>query len=215
MKVPPTCPRCGRRVREPGLWSSAWRCDLHGDVEPFGLVGMLSPEGMAALARRANVPLWVPHPMMPGWVVTGLAYCGDERSGAGATVVCCSGPAPLGGPGDLVLVAEEPGIGVGASFAGLPGPDPGDLTSRPPDAKVEAADHPTPLWSVPTGDDHATFVAEASGIWLWAVLWPASAGVLFVDHIALADAREFGPAAYEMLGYGALSPRIADRPVSD
>jgi hypothetical protein len=213
MKVPPTCPRCGRPVRAPDLWSSSWRCDRHGDVQPFHVVGPLAPEGMAALTRIAQVPLWVPHPMMPGWVVTGLGYCGDERVGARATVLCCSGPAPLGGPGDLVLVAEEPGVGVGVGYAGLSGTDPGDLTSRSPEAKVDAAGHPTALWSVDGSDDRAVFAAEGRGMWLWAVLWPSNAGVLFIDDIALADAREFGPAAYEMLGYGAPSPRISERSV--
>ena len=46
-------------------------------------------------------------------------------------------------------------------------------------------------------------------MWLWAVLWPSSAGLMLVENLSLADVREAGPAAYEMLGYGAESPRMA------
>jgi hypothetical protein len=212
MTVARTCPRCAQPVREPGLWSSSWRCDTHGEVQPFSLAGRLAPEAMAAVASRAKVPFWVPHPMMTGWVVSGLGYCGDDRVGARAIVLACSGPAPLGGPGDVVLVAEEPGIGIGAWFAGLDGTDPGDLTDRSPNAKIQAAGHPTAMWALPTGPDRSAFVGEAHGMWLWAVLWPANASVLFEAEFGLADAREFGPAAYEMLGYGARSPRLEPRP---
>ena len=82
-----------------------------------------------------------------------------------------------------------------------------------PDGKVEASGHPTALWSVDTSDDRVAFVGEAKGMWLWAVLWPASAGVLLLEDIGLADARDFGPAAYELLGYGAESPRLDPPPV--
>ena len=71
-----------------------------------------------------------------GWLVTGLTYAGDDRTGPRATVLVCSGPAPLGGAADLMILAEEPGIGLGAHFAGLAGPDPGDrFMSGPPFAQ--------------------------------------------------------------------------------
>jgi hypothetical protein len=165
---------------------------------------------MAMVAKLSGVPLWVPHPMMAAWVVTGLGWCGDDRSGAGATVICCSGPGPLTGPADLVLIAEEPGIGMGSRFAGIESSDPGDLSGAAA-GKVHADGHPTPLWQVVdlTGrDDHVAFVGEASGIWLWAILWPSSAGLMLVEDLSLADVRTAGPAAYEMLGYGAESPRM-------
>ncbi len=211
-KVPPSCPRCGRGVREPGLWSNSWQCEQHGEVRPYLPAGQISPDGVAMLAKAAAVPVWLPHPMMNGWVVTGIGSCGDDRSGAAATVVCCSGPGPLGGPADLVLVSEEPAIGLGARFAGLNGTDPGELTGRPPAGKLHADGHPTPLWQVdsmrPEGGDRAAFVGEAWGMWLWAILWPASAGLLLLEDLYLADVRQAGPAAYEMLGYGTESPRM-------
>jgi hypothetical protein len=214
MKVPPTCPRCAQPVRAPDLWSSAWRCDRHGEVLPFHLGRPISPDGLSAVVQGSKAPFWVPHPIMPGWVVTGFGYCGDDRVGTRATVLCCSGPAPLGGPGDMVLVAEEPGVGLGARFAGLARSDPGDLSGSTPHNKVEAAGHPAPLWTVPGVADRAAFVGEARGMWLWLVLWPTEAGVLLIGDIALADARDFGPAAYEFLGYGALSPRMTAAPVA-
>ena len=150
-KVPPSCPRCGRSVREPGLWSNAWQCDHHGEVMPYVPAGQISPEAVAMVAKRAAVPLWMPHPMMPGWVVTGIGSCGDDRSGASATVICCSGPGPFGGPADLVLVSEDMAVGLGARFAGIPGTDPGELTHRAPAGKLHADGHPTPLWQVDAG----------------------------------------------------------------
>lgn len=64
--------------------------------------------------------------------------------------MACSGPGPLGGIGELLLVAEELGVGLGARYAGIDGPDPGPYinVSSPPHAKVVAAGRPTPLWHV-------------------------------------------------------------------
>lgn len=215
-QLPPTCPRCGRAVREPGLWSNAWQCEQHGEVRPYH-PAPINPEGVARVAKLSGVPLWVPHPMMAAWVVTGLGWCGDDRTGAGATVICCSGPGPLTGPADLVLIAEEPGIGLGSRFAGIESSDPGDLSGAAA-GKVHADGHPTPLWQVVdlTGrDDRVAFVGEASGIWLWAILWPSSAGLMLLEDLSLADVRTAGPAAYEMLGYGAESPRMRPLRMAD
>jgi hypothetical protein len=217
-KVAPSCPRCGRLVREPGLWSNAWQCEQHGEVRPYLPASQISPESVAMVAKHAAVPLWLPHPMPDGWVVTGLASCGDERSAAAATVVCCSGPAPFGGPADLVLVSEEPAVGLGARFAGIDGVDPGELTNRAPAGKVHADGHPTPLWQVDVGvggADRVAFVGEAWGMWLWAILWPSAAGLMLVEDLWLADVRAAGPASYEMLGYGAESPRMSAARLAD
>jgi hypothetical protein len=122
-----------------------------------------------------------------------------------------TGPSPLGGAADLLLVAEEPGIGLGARLAGLPGPDPGaGFDSGPPDAKVEAAGHPTALWSLPTECDTAAFVGEAKGLWVWALVWPASAGLLMYDALSLVDLRD-GYQEAEIV-FGALSPRLSAVP---
>lgn len=204
----PTCPRCGGGLHEPNVWSSAWVCDKHGEVLPLQPVKRPSPEGLQAVLRGARVPVWLPWPLPAGWLVTGFAYAGDERHGGRACAVALSGPAPLGGPGEMILVAEEPGLGLGARYACLPGPDPGegfDLATTP-DAKLYVRGHPTPLWIVDAGADRAAFVGEAMGNWLWAVLWPASAGLLLLEEVCLRDLRDHDQELD--LPYGAVSPRL-------
>jgi hypothetical protein len=148
-------------------------------------------------------------PLPRGWVVTGVASAGDERIGTSAVAVACSGPAPLGGPGELLLVAEEPGVGLGAHFAGLAGPDAGGLDANTsPQAKLQAAGHPTALWWVPAPPDRAVYVGEAQGNWLWLVLWPASAGALLLERLILADLRDL-TGEISLLPVGALTPRLS------
>ena len=191
------CPRCSGRLDAPGLRSSAWVCHEHGEVHPFHR-RTLAPtaDSVDWLVARSGVPVWLPWPLPAGWLVTGTAHAGDERTGARATVVALSGPAPLGGTGELLLVAEEPGIGLGARFAGLPGPDAGPLSDRTaPHARVHAAGHPTALWNVDTEDDRVAYVGEALGYWLWAVLWPDTAGLVVQDRTgADRPARHRAPA---------------------
>ncbi len=177
-------------------------------MSPYVLAPRPTAEALAHIARLAQVPVWLPAPLPTGWLVTGLAHAGDERTGARATLLACSGPAPLGGLGDMVLVAEEPGIGLGARYAGLTEPDPGtDVTDSTPYAKVVAAGHPTPLWSVPA-PDRASFVGAAKGLWLWTVLWPTDAGLLLLENLELRDVREGVPE--EAVVFGAQSPRLVD-----
>jgi hypothetical protein len=193
------------------LLSSDWRCDEHGPVLPLHLLPKATPEALRHVRDAATVPLWAPFPVLPGWTVTGIGYAGDDRSGARATVLACAGPAPLGGVADMVLVAEEPGTGLGPGYAGLPAAAAPDL-SGPAAAKVFAAGHPTALWTVADAPpDRAVLAGEALGVWLWAVLWPAEAGYVLLEHVVLADLRERIPAD---LVTGAPSPRLALRPAS-
>jgi len=207
MRVGPGCPRCGADLHAPGLWSSAWQCDTHGAVHPLQPVVQPTQELVRTVAARAGVPVWLPWPLPRGWLVTGLAVAGDDRTGARAAALACSGPAPLGGVAELVLVAEEPGIGLGARFAGLDGPDGGGIPDdRAPDAKIEAAGHPTAMWSLPSSDDRAVYVGEALGCWVYAIVWPESAGFLLIDEFALRDLRD---GTTPDLPLGALSPRLS------
>jgi hypothetical protein len=207
MRVGPGCPRCGAGLHAPGLWSSAWQCDTHGAVHPLQPVVQPTQELVRAVAAQAEVPVWLPWPLPRGWLVTGLAVAGDERTGARAAAVACSGPAPLGGVAELVLLAEEPGIGLGARFAGLDGPDGGGIPDgRPPDAKLEAAGHPTAMWSLESPDDRAVYVGEAHGCWVYAIVWPESAGFLLIDEFTLRDLRD---GTVPDLPLGALSPRLS------
>ena len=208
MRPEPTCPRCGGELRAPGLWSSAWQCGQHGSVPPYCVLPRPGVEALEHVVKRAKVPVWMPHGLSAGWVCSGFSYAGDDRDGARASVTSMSGPSPLGGAADVVLVAEEPGVGLGARLCGHPGPDPGaGFDAGPPDAKVDIGGHPTALWCLPAGPDTAAFVGEAKGHWIWALVWPATAGVLMYDELAIADLRDGYQEAE--LAFGSLSPRLS------
>jgi hypothetical protein len=206
MKTAPTCPRCGRRVSAPSPLVPNWRCDLHGQVYPLWSGYSVSEQGLRGLLRDARVPVWLPWPLPAGWLVTGFAGAGDDRSGTRACTVALSGPNPVGGPGEMLLVSEEPGVGLGARLSGLPGPDPGErFATGPPHALVRFGHHEFPLWHV-DAPDRAVFAGEMLGNWLWVVLWPASAGVLLVESLSLRDLRD--PGQDLDLPFGARSPRL-------
>ena len=187
--------------------SSEWECAAHGAVAPYTHVLRATGESVRQLAARSDVPVWSPLPLLPGWTLAGLARAGDERRGARATAVAFGGPSPLGGPADLVLVAEEPGTGLGARLAGTEGLDAGDAVRGAPDAKVLAGGHPTPLWCAASPSDRAVFVGEALGVWLWAVLWPAAAELVLLEHVDLHDVRHDAHASLD-LPVGAPSTRL-------
>lgn len=200
------CPRCGEKAHAPTAWSSAWRCDQHGEIHPLSPARQPSAEGLNAIARNSEVPVWLPWPLPHGWLVTGFAGAGDERTGLRGSAVALSGPHPLGGPADMVIVAEEPGVGLGAGLAGLPGPDPGDgFASGPPHAIVSVDNHEAPLW-LAQGEETAVFAGEVAGGWVWVMLWPDSAGVLMVEPLPLRDLRD---TTQELdVPFGALSTRL-------
>jgi hypothetical protein len=165
-----------------------------------------SPDGLEAVLHGTWVPVWVPWPLPMGWLVTGFAAAGDERTGTRACAVALSGPNPTGGPAEMLLVSEEPGVGLGARFAGLDGPDPGaQFAIGPPAAVVEYAHHEFPLWTV-DADGRAAFAGEVSGNWLWLVLWPQTAGLLTIEPLELRDVRD--PGQRLDLPYGARSPLL-------
>lgn len=198
-------------MKAPNAWSSAWRCGVHGDVLP---VWHHDPSSAALelLRRNVQVPIWLPWPLPAGWLVTGFALAGDDRTGGKAGVVALSGPSLTHGPADLLVVAEEPGVGLGAAYAGLPGPDPGaGFDEGPSHAKVEARAHPTALWCLQgTPEDRAVYVGEALGRWLWFIAWPAEIGCLIpLSRLVLRDLREQDQELD--LPYGARSPRLPGR----
>jgi hypothetical protein len=206
MKTAPTCPRCGGSLSEPSPWASSWRCQLHGEVHPLRPAYRPAPEGLRGLLRNAVVPVWLPWPLPTGWLVTGFAGAGDDRTGTLACVVALSGPNPVGGLGEMLLISEEPGVGLGARFAGLPGADPGEeFACGPPHAVAQFGKHEFPLWHV-DAPDRAAFAGEVLGNWLWVVLWPDTAGVLLVETLPLRDLRD--PGQDLDLPYGAASPRL-------
>ncbi|RKN09104.1 DUF6758 family protein [Streptomyces radicis] len=213
MRGEPSCPKCGGRVRAPGLFADSWQCADHGAVHPLQPVVPPSVNALTVAVGRARVPVWMPWPLPVGWLFTGIAYAGDDRGGGRATAVACTGPGPLGGPGELLLIAEELGVGLGAGYAGVPGPDPGPRldVDEPPQAKVLAAGRPTPLWLVRDApDDRAVFAGEAMGLWLWAVVWPPESGMLLYDELVLTDLRDAG-SEVDLVPCGALSPQLLPR----
>ena len=193
-------------MREPSAWSSAWQCGQHGEVDPLRTMASPSAAGLEGLLRGAVVPVWLPWPLPVGWLVTGFAGAGDERSGTRGCAVAVSGPNPVGGPGEMLLVSEELGVGLGAGCAGLAGPDPGgDFAAGPPHAVVRFGHHEFPVWNV-DAPGRAAFVGEVMGNWLWLILWPDTAGVLLVEPLELRDLRD--PGQDLDLPFGAQSPRL-------
>ena len=162
----------------------------------------LDPRALAEHAVVLDVPVWAPWPLPAGWVVTGHGHVG-EVTRARATVFACSGPNPLGGTADMLVVAEEPGTGLGSRFAGLATPDPGPgFNHGSPHVKATVGGHPTSLWCVPSAAvDRAVYAGEAAGRWLWLVLHPETAGALTMEEIVLADVRDLGREV-ELLAYG-------------
>lgn len=209
MRQDPECARCGAPVRPPDVWRSDWRCDVHGAVVPLHPPVPPDAARLAAAAARSAVPAWLPWPLPAGWLVTGLRLAGDDRAPARAVAVACSGPALVGGPADLVIVAEEPGVGLGARYAGLAEPDPGpEIAGVPADTKVKAGRHPTPVWELAsTPEDRTVYVGEAQASWLWLVAWPPAAWTVVHDELRLVDLRD--PALELDPPTGAPTPRLA------
>jgi hypothetical protein len=175
-------------------------------VYPLRQVHSVSGEGLAGLSRNALVPVLAPWPLPAGWLVTGFAGAGDERSGTKGAVVALSGPNPVGGPGEMLLICEELGVGLGAYCAGLDGPDPGaGFPSCSPHAQITFGNHDFPLWHV-DAPGRAVFAGEVMGTWLWVLLWPDTAGTLLVEPLRLLDLRD--PGQELDLPYGARSPRL-------
>jgi hypothetical protein len=196
---------------------SDWRCDVDGVVLPLHVAKHIdapiveSVRGRVLAGAEHPVPMWCPWPMPAGWSVTGVGWVGDDHGGARATVTACSGPGPVEyGPADVLLIAEEPGIGLGARFAGLGGPDPGagltdEVPGAAPHAWVKAAGRPTPLWVVEAPEGRSAYVGEACGLWLYVVSWPAAAGFVLAEDLLLHDLTESVPS---QLSFGAPSPYL-------
>jgi hypothetical protein len=207
-----TCPRCGGGVRPPGLWSDSWTCQIHGSVAPLRPAITGSDEALRQLSLRSQVPLWLPWPLPAGWLISGVRVAGDDRSGPVATVLACSGPNPIvvdqqdSHVADLLLISEQPGVGLAARLAGLSGLDPGDAVGRgSPHLKLTVGGHDTPMWALDT-EGLAAYVGEAVGVWFWAIAWPQTALAVLLDQFELRDVRDFDHLP-ELL-YGALSPRL-------
>lgn len=210
MRGEPSCPRCGGRVRAPGLFADHWSCPRHGAVPPLQPVLPPDVEVLSVVVRRAVVPVWMLWPLPVGRLYTGVAAAGDDLGGTRAVALACSGPAAQGGTEEILLIAEEPGVGLGAYYAGIEGPGPGAELNpdKPAQVRILAGGLPVSLWRLDHAPaDRAVFVGEALGVRLWIVVRPESSGVLLHEDLVLTDLREAG-AEVELLPCGALSPTL-------
>jgi hypothetical protein len=209
-QLAPGCPRCPTPVARVGE-AGGWSCPDHGTVRPLWRPAEASYDGFVAHLDQADgFPTYLPWPLSPGWEVTDFAVVGDER-GATATLTCVSGPSELDGPVDVLLVAEEAGVGLGARCAGTTGGDPGEEASDGPSpVRLRIGSQPVPLWPVASwghelGDgehagewDRSVMIGEAAGRWLWLVLRPASAILLLHEEWQLRDVSGLGMALVEV-----------------
>lgn len=204
------CPRCSAPVQAPTLLQHQYRCPQHGEVAGVLPAKDFHPQHVADLARRSEVPVWYPQPMPPDWVFSGLCWAETPRRRSPAVAIAVSGKGLSDGPTDVVIVAEQPGCGLGAGYAGLPWLDPGtDAFNGPPAVRIRTGDTVTALWSLATAGDRVAFVGEAEGSWLWIVGWPSSAWGMVDDGLRLADARRDG--SYSQFPSGARNPRLGRR----
>lgn len=184
------CPRCGADLIAPSAFDSAWRCGTHGKTLPLSVFQRLEENTITHIRSHAEVPLWLPDPMPLGWQLSGLAAVGDSRSRYRATVAAFRGPAPLGGTGEWLIVAEEPAIGLGAGYAGGGADTPQHAAGSQTAAKILVRGHLSSIWPVPdTASDRSAYVGEAAGVWLWLIGLPADAGYAVLENLAISDLR--------------------------
>jgi len=139
------------------VWTSAWHCDLHGEIAPLAPARLPSRDGLQLLASHTTVPVWLPWPLPAGWLVSGFTGAGDERTGARASAVALSGPNPLGGPADLLIVAAHTEAGP-AFFAVRPG-SAGDTTLTR--TALKTLDLTRPMATLEFSDTPATLIGTA------------------------------------------------------
>ena len=204
MSLTAGCVRCSAPVLEvSGTPGVRWTCPEHGATRALWRPPEATYDAFAQhLAATPGFPTYLPWPMSPGWSVTDFAAVGDPPDRATATLTCCSGTSELDGPVDVLVVAEEPGTGLGARCAGTRHDDPG-VGDGPPAVKVRIESLQVSLWPVTTSGqpgewDRSVVVGEAHGRWLWIVMRPASAMLLLADEWILRDVSGLGPPLVEM-----------------
>jgi hypothetical protein len=208
MALSASCPRCSTPVAESG---GTWSCPDHGQVEPLWRPDEASYDTFVEhLRATARFPTYLPWPLSPGWRVTDFAAVGTRDRGR-AAMTCVSGTSSLDGPVDVLVITEEPGVGLGARIAGTWHDDPGtEVGDGPPSLRVRVESQTVPLWPVSTSAaggewDRSVVAGEAEGRWLWLVLRPASAMLLLADDWLLRDVSGLGPPLVE-LPFGGPAP---------
>ena len=180
-------------------------CPDHGGQAPLWRPEEASYDGFIAHLRTAGAfPTYVPWPLGGDWSITDFATVSDGVRDARATLTCTSGTSELDGPVDVIVVAEEAGVGLGARCAGTRHDDPGaEIAYRSPTARVRIDSQSVNLWDVSTSAsdgelDRSVLAGEAAGRWLWIVLRPASALLLLRDDWILRDVSGRGPQLVEL-----------------
>lgn len=203
------CARCPAPVVASG---EGYDCLEHGRVDPLWRPEAASYDAFAEhLLASTAMPTYLPWPLGPGWSVSDFACVGATPELATATMACCSGTSALDGPVDVLVVTEEPGVGLGARVAGIDRPDPGrDVGEGRPAVRVRIEQQAVPLWPVASSGaagewDRSVVAGEAGGRWIWLVLRPASAVLLLHDDWILRDVARTGPQLVE-LAFGGPCP---------
>lgn len=206
MSLAAGCPRCPALVvrSSPGP-DSSWTCPEHGVVAPLWRPMEASYDVFTQhLAASRDLPTYLPWPLSPGWTVSDFGVVGADIQRPLATMTCSTGTSDPDGPVDVLIVAEEPGTGLGARCAGLTGVGPDtEVGVGPPAARVSVDGRSIPLWIVTTSSSNAEFdrsvlVGEAAGRWLWLVLRPAAALLLLRDEWSLRDISSLGAPLLEL-----------------
>jgi hypothetical protein len=200
MRLTGSCPRC----RLP-LDGDRGVCAVHGVQPRLWRPEATTYDAFADHLRSAGAfPTLLPWPLSPGWRVSDFGVVVDAAGRTLATVTCTSGHTEVDGHVDVLVVAEEAGVGLGGRCAGLPGADPGDdFGQASPTARVRIGNQTVPLWAVSTSAtgtelDRSVVAGEAGGRWLWLVLRPASAILLLQDEWILRDVSGIGPPLVEL-----------------
>ena len=139
MSLAAGCPRCPALVvrSSPGP-DSSWTCPEHGVVAPLWRPMEASYDVFTQhLAASRDLPTYLPWPLSPGWTVSDFGVVGADIQRPLATMTCSTGTSDPDGPVDVLIVAEEPGTGLGARCAGLTGVGPDtEVGVGPPAARV-------------------------------------------------------------------------------
>lgn len=199
------CPRCTLLVTKDK--QGRWWCPTDGEVA--AVAPPVEPSVYALLDHLSQVaaPTWVPWPMPAQWSLAGVGWAAGPFGDVQAATTALTGPDVISGLADLIIACEEPGVGLGARYAGVPGLDVGtEVNGAPPAVHVEVAGRATPLWWL-GGRDRDVFVGEASGRWLWLVTWPATSGAIIRDGLRLVDLHDL-VAQLEMIPLNGLSTRL-------
>lgn len=197
MSLSSWCPRCRERLIA-GRGGPA--CPRHGVQPPLWRPDEASYDAFTAHLRTAGVfPTYLPWPMGSGWRLSDFGVVAAPGARPVATLTCSTGSTGPDGRVDVLVVAEEVGVGLGARCAGLERSDAGDgFGHGPPFVRIRIGSQAVPLWPVSTsgagGDlDRSVLAGEAEGRWLWIVLLPASAMLLMKDEWILRDVSRDGP----------------------